>query len=414
MSNYFGQSSPQINNKYNRSQFVGEYKQFVNSDTPYSNNNVLSQNPVFMNMMNNSNFNARVNMEKMAYTKRPNSVADLKLTQKQLAEYIIRPQEDVKIAKAEFEKSRKNLESIYKIEVLDNGKVSAPTLIMDWWKNRTNTPYKRILTKEEFKKEFKDITDLIVHKYTKLDKDWDVLENQFNNLKKIILTDEQFVEALYSISEKAKNTKIFNYENKIKNRIKYDPKNSEDLKKYYKKQHNKLNKDSKRIDNMIDMLIDNDVITREDLEEIEKETKTINEEQISSVEEIKIDINDCDDADDALEKVRQTIGEKEYAKILSELGTSDNIKSDTKQKVSRVKVTDIEPSKASRVKVTDIESSKASRVKVTYIESSKVSRVKVTDIETEKKQTNELGNVSDIDIEMYKKKRINIQKKIDI
>jgi TPP-dependent pyruvate/acetoin dehydrogenase alpha subunit len=58
-------------------------------------------------------------------------------------------------------------------------------------------------------------------------------------------------------------------------RLEYNPKNSEELKDFYKKEQKKINKEKKMIDDIINNLIENDELSKEEIEKINKEIETI-------------------------------------------------------------------------------------------------------------------------------------------
>lgn len=270
MSNYFGQLPPQFNNRYINNGIVSGYQQFVNTNVPFMNNSMLTNNPLFYGSIRDSNFYDRVNMAKLEQTKKIKNISDLKLTNEQLSNYVICPIKVESIDKKEYDQLLNDRESTYITST--KGKENIPKVLKEWWNNRKNTPYKNILKDENYAKEFKKKEDLIVHKITQLDKDKIRLENEYEKLLRLVEMHDGELKILFSASEETKHAKNFEYINKYKNRIKYDPKNYDELKQIYKKTQRKIKRENKRIDDMIELLLVSDQISKEDLEEIQTST----------------------------------------------------------------------------------------------------------------------------------------------
>lgn len=151
-----------------------------------------------------------------------------------------------------------------------------PTLT-EYWTKRHNQPYKNILKNEDYKKNFKQKEDLIVHKVTQKDK-----EGVEEDLDKLIKTKEEHdgeLKVIYSSSAELSNKKKFEYENKSKYRIKYDPKNNIELKEdnleYYKEEQQKLEQDKQKYDDILETLLSQGIINEEDKNEISKSVEPI-------------------------------------------------------------------------------------------------------------------------------------------
>jgi hypothetical protein len=357
MSNYFGQLPPQFNNKHINNRFVKEYQNNANRETSFSNNAMLSDNPMFHNQVRDPSFFNRVNMAKMEQLKKTNNIKDLNLSTDQLTNFIICPIKVEKLNKSELDGNYATRQNTYmnvkNTKTFNNDIIpntfndkNIPQTMMDWYKSRSNAPYKNILKKEDYKKKFVNREDLIVHKVTQLDKNVLRLAEQLQAKEASMETHDKELKMIYSISEENKHKEQFNYNNYYKNRIKYDPKNYNDLKKHYEKKQKEIKRDNKRVDEMLELYLVSDDISKEEIEEIQKSLNVEDDDQTNSINEM-IEENRREselDLEKQLEKqLRNELGDDKFNEI-SELLNDDNecddlMKTSKKQKIKESKKT---------------------------------------------------------------------------
>jgi len=184
----------------------------------------------------------------------------LSLDKDELRNAIIRP--------IRVEKSEKH-ETIIKMKDLE--KSFTKKELEDLWARRTNQGYKHIIRDEKFqKKDYKKKEDLIVHKVTDLDKLG--VNEDFDEFKGKIETQNGELKIQYSQSKEIEHKKKFEYNNKYKYSAKFDPKTHEDLKddnvEYFKKEQEKIEKDKKKIDDIISNLLTSNILTEEEKKEL--------------------------------------------------------------------------------------------------------------------------------------------------
>lgn len=214
-------------------------------------------NPLLNNMPTKGQFHQQLMVTRMEQMQKIKNVSDLGLSKDQIANFIINPVKIERSNKNEIEKYVREEEATLTKNFLEN----------NWWKNRTNTPYKNIL-KQELNKNIKSANDLVVHKVTGIDKIG--LIEEYDKLVKLLDKHNSELKDVYSVSAESTHRKEFEYVNKYKYKMKYDPKNFDELKDYYKNEQNKLDAEHKRIDDIITRLIDDDV-GEEEIKQLEKE-----------------------------------------------------------------------------------------------------------------------------------------------
>lgn len=338
MSNYFGQLPPHFGNNHIKNNLVGGYRQFMNTNTPFNNNRMFMQNPQFYSSIQDPAFYQRINMEKLERMKKIKSVHDFDLSNDQLTNFVICPIKVERMDKGELDRKHSDRDVMYlNFADVDN----VPQVIKDWWKSRNNTPYKSAIyssmKKEDrdrfYNKDFTKLEDLIVHKVTQLDKDKVRLLNEYEKLKDILEVHNDELKMIYSTSEEAKHKEKFDYINKYKYMIKYDPKNYNDLKKFYNREQKKLNKENKRIDEMIELLLVDEQISKEDIAELQKPFEDDNDDEkielLFAQGERKLEKQ--------LEKqLKKEMGEKEYNKVMKQF---EELCDDESEKPKKSKIT---------------------------------------------------------------------------
>jgi len=285
---------------------VAQYNNPNNTNIPYSNNSILSNNPHYVGSVRDPNFHNRINMAKMEQVQKVKSIKDLRLDDKQILSLIINPIKIEKTDQKELESDFNKLNADYPKQNQSTDK-NPPQTLKDLWLKRTNNPYKCVLKDlgvvEYTGKNYVKNEDLIVHKTTQLDKLTKiVLDKELDKLNNVLEKHNGELKSVYSLDNKNKYLEDFEYVNKYKNKIKYDPKNYAELKDYYKKEQKKINKEQKRIDDMIETLLTGDDITQEELNEIKQlQDKNDNTENtkisnVISLENVKKKIdNDSDE-----------------------------------------------------------------------------------------------------------------------
>ena len=144
----------------------------------------------------------------------------------------------------------------------------------DYWKNRTNTPYKGILKNVNQNAKITDEKDLIVHRVTKDDKDAKEIENKFNDINEKIQTHNGELKVIYSTSKEREHKKKFDYTHIYQYR-KQDIDNDDDKANdhenlrqdrfnYYKEQQKKQERNKKKTD-VLDKLMDDGIFNADEL-----------------------------------------------------------------------------------------------------------------------------------------------------
>jgi len=237
------------------------------------NYNKISQPNSSGKMTNNSNnnqqFYQQMMMAKAEQMKKIKNVSELGLTRDQITDMVICP---IKV-------ERSNRSEIDRYVSDEESKLAKKYIEENLWKNRTNAPYKNILKNEDWKKKFKSSADLIVHKVSNFDKIG--LLDEYNKLVGLMEKHNNELRVIYSTTKEAEHKKEFEYVNIYKYNVKYDPKNYNDLKEFYKKEQKKLENEQKRIDHIINKLIDDD-ITVEDIKLLEDEFLSSNKNIITN------------------------------------------------------------------------------------------------------------------------------------
>lgn len=182
-----------------------------------------------------------------------------KTSAKNIYDLVICPIDVTKPKKEEFDNEYKKKEDEY-----------TSSNIQELWKQRTNQPYKNILKDENYNKQINNQQDLIVYKVSQKDRNEEMLEKEYNKLKSIIETHNNDLKILYSASEITKLKQEFEFVNKHKHKIAYDPKDFSALKEYYEKEQKKIDNETKRLDNLINMIVNDE---EEDIDEIKDSIK---------------------------------------------------------------------------------------------------------------------------------------------
>ena len=89
-----------------------------------------------------------------------------------------------------------------------------------------------------------------------------------------------FKSIIYSKNEKLKHKKKFQYNNVYKYRLKHNVKDFNELKDFYKKEQKKIEREDKRIDNMISHLMDADILNDEQKQLLQKQLQNLDQKTI--------------------------------------------------------------------------------------------------------------------------------------
>lgn len=334
---------------YNKQQnnLMREYmsKNNQNNINPLLNNFMISNNPKFMNYTNDNFFQERIDMAKMAKMdklKKAQNIKELGMNDSELISYVINPIKIEKLDKKDthdlLDKYNNKLTTYNSLAKYNSDKKAlVPKEISDLWNNRKNNPYKNILhflnIEDYTKKNYKKENDLIIHKTTQLDKVADIskLKSELKKLEKILFNHDKELKTIYTDDKKKKFLEKFEYENKYKNRITYDPKNCSELKDIYKKEQKRIDRQNKRIDDMVEMLMASEDLSKEELDEIKKiqeldEKESIEYNKKRDKEEQKLE-----------RQIIEEIGIEEYKKLMGydeeETECDNNIKNKYKNRI---------------------------------------------------------------------------------
>lgn len=266
-----------MNNQPNK--LLNGYQNFQN--VIFQNNMLLQNNPMFMN-----NQMQMQKIKDMQQIKQIEKLNDMEMDKEKIKESVIKPIkiERSKKDKQEFETKWKESERKYK-----NGKEFGSE-IQEYWKKRTNEPYKVIIKDPNFnKRQYNTTNDLIIHRVTNKDKEG--VEESFNDVKNKLEKHNEELKVIYSLSNKAEHSKKFEYNHKYKYRMNYDPKNHDSLKqdkiKYYKEQQKKEEEGKQKLDGILETLISDGIFDKEELNEISINVKENNNDQDDSKNEKK-------------------------------------------------------------------------------------------------------------------------------
>lgn len=240
-----------------------------------------------MNNMNNPQMHQTMNNLRRMY--QASTISKINDLEKQRGRLKVNPDQlrDAIIRPIKVEKSDKH-EIVTKFSNLDKNFVKE---LSDLWSKRTNQPYKNILKNEDYKKDFKKKEDLIVHRVTKADRDEVKLKQDINKYSKDLETQNKELKIIYSQTNETEHKKKFEYNNKYKYRVKYDPKDYNELKEenldYYKQEQMRLEKDKKKVDDVIENLLNTDLLTNDEKNELSGLVSFSKEKEASDKTEIK-------------------------------------------------------------------------------------------------------------------------------
>ncbi len=328
-------------NRNTNNNLINRFQSYQNNNVPFNNNPLLSNNPNFVANSRDASFYNKINMAKLDQIKRARNIDEIGMDKKQITDLIICP---IVINKTKQDE----LTDAY-TDIIPQYSNKGNKVLQEWWNSRTNQPYKNIIKKDLFNKDFKkyykeDIfntnvkekKELLIHKITDADSDQILLESEFELLSGIIEKHNDELKVIYSSSKKNKYKKEFEYVQNYRYRLEYNPKDSEELKDFYKKEQKKINKEKQMIDDVITNLIENDQLTTEELDKINSEIKIKKPSKIENLED----------------ELRKELGD-DFDVIMENIDIKpDIIRQDDKKSKIKVETSDTKP----RIKVSSASS----------------------------------------------------------
>jgi len=309
----------------NQNSLTKGFQNYMNKPIQYMNNQMLVNNPLYASNIYDQNFYNQMMLHKQEQLRKVKNIADLGLTKEKITEYVIAP---IRVQSDSTELAKK----------LDDEKLLLTKKFIEenWWNKRTNAPYKNILKDQDWKKDFKSKDDLIVHKVSNKDKIG--LMDDLKKLEDLLEKHNSDLKVIYSASKENEYKKAFKFVQKYKYRVKYDPKDYNELKDYYKKEQKKYEREQKRIDDIISRIMDDDINDKElkqletELSKPKKSSKKNNKEneidkQIQDlIEEFGEDVlNELDSSDDEKESKlsSKNTSSKNTVKISNDKSSND-------------------------------------------------------------------------------------------
>jgi hypothetical protein len=367
---------------------INNHRVHIQSNNPYTQNTLLNNNPQYVNCAQDRDFYNRINTQKIQRQQQKQTIKDFNLTKEQLTNYVIRP---LKLEKP----SSEALIAVYndRKQLYNNGETTEVSqYIKNLWNQRQNTPYKTFLTKGggnlkiDYTKKYETQADLIVHKVSTFDKDRVRLNKKLILLNEKILGHDGELKIMYSVSKKAEHLEKFEYVHKIKNRVKFDPKDSTDLKEYYKKQQKKEKKINKRLNEALELLAEDENITKEDLDEIKNEIQKNN----SVIDNSKYDFEDDDNS-----SINKQV-DKEIKKQLKNINLEDLDEHELTKLIE-----ELEPKQK---EIKKINLTQKSRITMKKVNNDTVPKIKSHSDVLQIKEHGEIGYIDPQDMAKYKKK----------
>lgn len=395
MNNNFGQHTHYNNN------FINGYQRHINSNTPFANNPMLTSNPIFHGSIQDANFQTRANFAKLEQRKKVKTVNDLGMSRDQILNYVIDPIKVVKQSKDEFqqlydEKSNTYINPSDLNHITRHDQSKLPKWLKEIYAGRKNTPYKsilksaNILKQEHYDKKFSNEDELLIHKVTAFDSDIIQFIQELATKLEMFEEHDGEIKQIYSLSKEAQHKKDFEYVQKYKHRSGYDPEDYTDLKKYYKKEQKRINKENKRIDEMIEMFLISGQVSKEVFENLQQTM----EEDVDDKEIEDVFKKSEKELEKKLEKeLRKELGDEEFDTIMEQLGVN------TKEENSEEENNEEEHSEEEIV-------TKTKRVTIKQKIPEKKSKVKITvkNIE-EQQESKQIGQIDSSDLEKYKNRK---------
>lgn len=361
-------------NNFQQNNLVSGYQKFSANNVPFNNNAMIANNPMFAGSIRDPAFYQRMHVAKLEQLKKVKNIGDMNITKEQLLQYIICPMKAEKLNKEQSISLYNDKNTQYVIDKL--GK-NTSKLLADWWNSRTNMPYKnilknvKILDDNDYKKKINKIDDLIVKRLIDISHDGILLQSQYSERSELLEAHNNELKMIYSLSKKLQYKEEFEYVQKYKYRLKHDPKSYDELKKYYKQEQHKIIKETKRIDDMIESLLENEEISNEDFETLKK-MHTQDQEQYQEQEKqiIIIDSEHTDDIDtvelDLKNKLKNELSKEEYNEFIKSYDDNNDNKEKNKKQIKEIKLEseDKKPKKKVVIKTTKIIKENEENIKI--------------------------------------------------
>lgn len=293
-----------MNHYFNNNQLLSGYQNYQRNNVPFQNNKLLQNNMMFQNSMNYNNSGqvramqqmqeqmAKLRqLQKIKQTERLNELDSI-IDKDKIRESVIKPLKEPKIA-------AKEMDTLWIAK--QNNLVPEK---QEYWRARTNQPYKNILKNIDYSKlrltddEIKELQknsdytkfyqrlgingkdlldeDLVIHKTTDVDRLEERLMAEFKELSEMIEMHNDELKIIYSLSEKSAHKKKFEYVHVNKyEKIKYDPADFSDMKKdkieIFKREQEKIEKDKKKMEDILENLVNKGVISEQDVKLISEQ-----------------------------------------------------------------------------------------------------------------------------------------------
>lgn len=326
--------NPYYQNVYNN-KLINQFNTHINQpkQNAFVNNPMINSNPNFS--LRDPQFYNKIQRAKVEQIQRAKNINDLGMDKKQLMDFIIDPIKINKTEKEEIENILREKEHMYIVPTTNtrNYEDQSNAYLRELWKTRTNQPYKNIIKKEAFDKEYqkyykddifkRDVNnrdELIVHKVIKdVDADEDLLEAEFLLIQEILEKHNKELKSIYSVSNENKYKREFEYAQKYRYRLEYNPKDSEELKDFYKKEQKKINKENKMLDQIIDMLVEQEDLSKDEIDKLNSQLKSTSKkpkEFKDLEEELRDELgDDYEEIMEAIELVEESNNSKPREKI---------------------------------------------------------------------------------------------------
>lgn len=203
-------------------------------------------------LLNNNNKTINPNIQKikdMQKIKEYEKINQIEITKDNIKDLILKP---IKLTK-----NNQDYSNILKTKQQEYKNVE------NYWKGRTNQPYKNILKDEDYSKTIKDEKDLIVHRVTANDKLG--VKEKYNEIKKNIENHNKELGVIYSTSEEAQHKKKFEYAHRYRDKKKYNPSSFNDMKKAKVEEVEAEKVISIDKDNILSQLVSNGIFNEDEL-----------------------------------------------------------------------------------------------------------------------------------------------------
>jgi len=257
-------------NNLQNNKLLYEYQNSQQNNIPFQNNMLLQNNQLFTNNIqyNSAQLQQMQKLKEMQQIKQLEKLNELELTidKDKIRESVIRPEKLNEKNVRDLETKWKDIESKY----IDKTTKDYGPEIKKYWENRTNEPYKNILKNENYSRAFKTKADLVVHCVTTKDKEG--VDDEFNKMDKNREKHNNELKMIYSTDQENEHKRKFEYNHVYKYRVKHDPKDHTKLKqdkiKYYKERQKKEEDGKKKIDLIMETLVNDGIFNQDELESI--------------------------------------------------------------------------------------------------------------------------------------------------